>query len=152
GGQLCIQTFNLTDYLWSGKVRGRIPRAGFNPTWSIYKGSDDKYFCLGMNREHQWPAICKLLSDQDWITDPRFDKLQDRILLRDELWQRFDNLFMTKPAAEWIELFSSADLLAAAVNDYSDVAKDPQVLDNHYITEIEGPDGEPVKMVGLPVI
>src|SRR6266545_2947855 len=89
GGQMCIQTFNITDYLWSGKVRGRIPRAGFNPTWSIYKASDGKYFCLGMNREHQWPAICRVLDDQDWMKEERYAKLQDRIALRDELWQKF---------------------------------------------------------------
>jgi crotonobetainyl-CoA:carnitine CoA-transferase CaiB-like acyl-CoA transferase len=152
GGQLCIQTFNLTDYLWSGKVRGRIPRAGFNPTWSIYKGSDGKYFCLGMNREHQWPNICRVLSDQEWMRDERFAKLQDRIALRDELWQKFDALFSTRPAAEWVRLFSDADLLATPVNDYADVSQDPQALANDYITEIDGPDGQPVKMVGLPVI
>jgi len=152
GGQLCIQTFNLTDYLWSGKVRGRIPRAGFNPTWSIYKGSDGKYFCLGMNREHQWPAICRVLDDQEWMRDERYAKLQDRIALRDELWEKFDALFSTRPAAEWVRLFSDADLLATPVNDYADVAQDPQALANDYITEIDGPDGQPVKMVGLPVI
>jgi crotonobetainyl-CoA:carnitine CoA-transferase CaiB-like acyl-CoA transferase len=152
GGQLCIQTFNLTDYLWSHKLRGRIPRAGFNPTWSIYKAADGKYFCLGMNREHQWPAICELLKDQEWIWDPRFVKLQDRIALRDELWQHFDELFSTRPRAYWVKLFSDADLLATPVNDYEDVEHDEQILANDYITEIEGPDGTPLKMVGLPVI
>jgi crotonobetainyl-CoA:carnitine CoA-transferase CaiB-like acyl-CoA transferase len=152
GGQLCIQTFNITDYLWSHQLRGRIPRAGFNPTWSIYKGSDGKYFCLGMNREHQWPAICKLLSAQEWIHDPRYAKLQDRIKLRDELWARFDALFATRPAQEWVRVFSEADLLAAMVNDYADLAEDPQTLANGYITDVEAPDGETLKMVGLPVV
>ena len=39
------------------------------------------------------------------------------------------------------------------MNDYEGVAKDPQVLINNYITEVERGDGEPpLKMVGLPVI
>jgi crotonobetainyl-CoA:carnitine CoA-transferase CaiB-like acyl-CoA transferase len=51
-----------------------------------------------------------------------------------------------------VKLFSNADLLAARVNDYAEVASDPQNLENGYITEVDNPDGPPVKMVGLPVI
>jgi crotonobetainyl-CoA:carnitine CoA-transferase CaiB-like acyl-CoA transferase len=153
GGQMCIQTFNITDYLWSGKLRGRVPRAGNNPTWSIYKGSDDKWFCIGMNRERYWPGIREVLGKPDWITDDRFGTLSGRMEHREELFARFDELFSTRPAAEWIRLFSDADLLATPVNDYSDVAQDPQVLENGYITDVERGDGEPpLKMVGLPVI
>jgi crotonobetainyl-CoA:carnitine CoA-transferase CaiB-like acyl-CoA transferase len=141
GGQMCIQTYNITDYLWSGKVRGRIPRAGLNPTWSIYKGSDGKWFCLGMNREPHWQAIAKVLNDPEWMIQPRYATLQDRILHRDELWEKFDLLFATPPAAFWVKLFSDAD-----------VANDPQVLANGYITEVEREDSLPVRMVGLPVI
>jgi crotonobetainyl-CoA:carnitine CoA-transferase CaiB-like acyl-CoA transferase len=152
GGQMCIQTFNITDYLWSGKVRGRIPRAGLNPTWSVYKASDGKYFCLGMNREPHWQRIAELLGEQEWMLQDRYKTLADRIEHRDELWEKFDALFATKPAAYWVKLFSEADLLATPVNDYSDVAEDPQVLANDYITEVEREDGPPVKMVGVPVI
>jgi crotonobetainyl-CoA:carnitine CoA-transferase CaiB-like acyl-CoA transferase len=152
GGQMCIQTFNITDYLWSGKVRGRIPRAGLNPTWSIYKGSDGKYFCLGMNREPQWARIAEVLGNPEWMLQDKYRTLADRIACRDELWEKFDALFLTQPAAYWVKLFSDADLLATPVNDYADVAEDAQVLANGYITEVATPDGPPVKMVGLPVI
>ncbi len=152
GGQLCIQTFNITDYLWSNKLRGRIPRAGNNPTWSIYKGSDGKHFVLGMNRERYWKPICDVLGGPEWMLDERFATLQGRLDHRDELFERFDALFATNPAAHWIKLFSAADLLATPVNDYADVARDPQVLANGYITEVEREGGPPLPMVGLPVI
>ena len=152
GGQMCIQTFNITDYLWSGQLRGRIPRAGFNPTWSIYKGSDGKWFCLGMNREPQWPRIKEVLGNPEWLEGDQYKTLAQRIERRDELWQKFDAYFLTQPAAYWVKLFSDADLLATPVNDYAGVAEDVQVLANGYITEVDRPDGPPVKMVGLPVI
>jgi crotonobetainyl-CoA:carnitine CoA-transferase CaiB-like acyl-CoA transferase len=153
GGQLCIQTFNITDYLWSNKLRGRVPRAGNNPTWSIYKGSDGKWFCIGMNRQRYWAGICDVLSNPDWIMDERFATLEGRLEHREELFARFDELFATKPAAHWVRLFSDADLLATPVNDYSDVAQDPQVVENGYITDVERGNGDPpLKMVGLPVI
>jgi len=153
GGQICIQTFNLTDYLWSNRVRGRIPRAGINPTWSIYKGSDGKWFVIGMNRQRYWARICEVLGKPNWNGDERYATLEARLENRDALFAEFDALFATKAAAYWVKLFSDADLLAAPVNDYADVAKDPQNLANGYITEFERGDGEPpLKMVGLPVI
>jgi len=43
--------------------------------------------------------------------------------------------------------------MAARVNDYAEVANDPQVLANGYITEVERGNGRlAVKMVALPVI
>src|SRR5439155_85980 len=126
GGQICIQTFNLTDYLWSNRVRGRIPRAGINPTWSIYKGSDGKWFVIGMNRQRYWARICEVLGKPNWNGDERYATLEARLENRDALFAEFDALFATKAAAYWVKLFSDADLLAAPVNDYADVAKDPQ--------------------------
>jgi crotonobetainyl-CoA:carnitine CoA-transferase CaiB-like acyl-CoA transferase len=151
-GQLCIQTFNITGYLWSGQVPGRRWRVGSNPTWSVYQGSDGKWFALGMNREHYWQPICKALGNPAWIMDERFATLAGRLAHNEELFARFDELFATMPAAHWVRLFSEADLLATPVNDYADLAQDPQVLANDYITEVPRGDGEPpLRMVGLPV-
>ena len=153
GGQLCIQTFNITDYLWAGRQRGRAARAGSNPTWSIYKGSDGKWFAMGMNWQRYWSRIAEVVGKPEWATDERYATLEARLANRDDLFAEFDTIFATKPAEEWIRRFTEADLLVTLVNDYEGVSKDPQVLLNDYITEVERGDGEPpVKMVGLPVI
>ena len=49
GGQLCIQTHNFTDFLWGGTGLVQRPRVGFNPTWSVYKGSDGKWTAEHLN-------------------------------------------------------------------------------------------------------
>ena len=37
------------------------------------------------------------------------------------------------------------------MQDYEDVSRDPQVLANSYIEEVERPGQEPLRMVGVPV-
>jgi len=152
-GQLCIQSFNITGSLFNNnRVPPRQPRAGGNPTWNVYKGSDGKYFVIGMNQQRYWPGICKVVGRPEWLEDPRYASVRSRVENRESLFADLDAVFATKTADEWVRLFTEADLLAARVNDYAEVANDPQNLENGYITEVERPDGPPVKMVGLPVI
>jgi len=152
-GQLCIQSFNITGSLFNDSwVPPRRPRAGTSATWQVYKGSDGKHFVIGMNGQRWWPGICKALGKTEWLTDERFSTVAARIANAPALIGEFDAIFATKTADEWVKLFSEADLMAARVNDYAEVAQDPQNQENGYITEVERPDGPPVKMVGLPVI
>ncbi len=153
GGQLCIQSFNITDYLWSGHQRGQVRRSGPNPTWSTYQGSDGKWFALGMSAAHYWSRIATAIGKPEWATDERYATINARLDNSDELFAELDAVFANETAAEWVRRFADADLLATPVNDYEDVAKDPQVIANDYITDVEQENGEPpVKMVGLPVV
>jgi crotonobetainyl-CoA:carnitine CoA-transferase CaiB-like acyl-CoA transferase len=152
-GQICVQSHNITDYLWSGTPLKQRKRIGNNPTWNVYKGSDGKWFALGMNREHYWEPFAKTLGHPEWVDDPRLCNLDARIENRDFLFATLDELFSQRPAAEWVRKLSDADLLASPVNDYEDLVNDPQVIENGYITEVDPGDGNPpVKMAGLPVI
>jgi crotonobetainyl-CoA:carnitine CoA-transferase CaiB-like acyl-CoA transferase len=152
-GQLCIQSFNITGSLFNGnRIPPRSLRAGGNPTWNVYKGSDGKHFVIGMNQQRYWPGICEIVQKPDWLTDPRYGSVRDRMQNKDDLFADLDAVFATKTADEWVKLFSDADLLAARVNDYAEVAADPQNLENGYIAEVERPDGTKAQMVGLPVL
>jgi crotonobetainyl-CoA:carnitine CoA-transferase CaiB-like acyl-CoA transferase len=153
GGQLCIQSFNITASLFNdNRIPPRRPRAGMSPTWQVYRGSDGKHFVIGMNGQRWWPGICKAIDKPEWLTDERFAGVAARSQNAEALIAEFDAIFATRTADEWVELFSKQDLMAARVNDYAEVAHDPQNLENGYITTVEREDGAPVQMVGLPVI
>jgi crotonobetainyl-CoA:carnitine CoA-transferase CaiB-like acyl-CoA transferase len=150
GGQLCIQTHNITYSWWSGKVPARRNRLA-NPTWNSFQGSDGKWFALGMSRQVYWPGVCKLMGRPEWIDDERFATLESRLRISDEVYEAMQAIFAERPAAEWVQRFSDADLLATPINDYQDLYEDPQVLSN-YIDHLQPPDGEPLPIVGLPII
>jgi crotonobetainyl-CoA:carnitine CoA-transferase CaiB-like acyl-CoA transferase len=150
GGQLCIQTHNITYSWWSGKVpprRMRLPSA----TWNTYQGADGKWFCIGMNRQMYWPGICNVVGHLEWLEDERFASLESRLDFADDLYEAMQAEFVTKPAEEWIQRVADADLLASPVNDYRDLLSDPQVAAN-YVDYLEPPDMEPLPMVAIPVI
>ncbi len=64
---------------------------------------------------------------------------------------KFDALFAGAPRDHWVDLLSRHDLMAARVQDYTELVQDPQVLANQYIVELEHPEHGPLKIVNHPV-
>ncbi len=151
GGQLALQSFNLTSYLLTGRLPPRRPRGGFAPLWNVYRCSDGKYLALAMLEERWWPGICRALGQPELEHDPRFDTAANRSRNAQQLIEHLDAVFAERPAREWAQCFQAEDLLAALVQDYEDVVRDPQVAANGYIERVEWPGHDPLAMVGLPV-
>jgi crotonobetainyl-CoA:carnitine CoA-transferase CaiB-like acyl-CoA transferase len=153
-GQLCIQSHNITGaMLEPDRLPRRTRRNGSNPTWNSFRGSDGKWFVLGMSRDAYWAPTCQLLGHPEWIVDERYATLEARVQHVDELLEKLDAIFATRPAGEWVRTFSDAGLMAARVNDYAEVADDPQVRANGYVTDVpRAGGGPPVRMVNHPII
>ncbi|HZU77971.1 MAG TPA: CoA transferase, partial [Dehalococcoidia bacterium] len=151
-GQLCIQSFNITASLWDNNRQPPRHKRGPSPTWNAYQGGDGKWFVLGMNGQRWWPGICRVVGKPEWLTEEPFASLQGRSANAAQVMAALDDVFATRTADEWVRLFSEADLMAARCNEYGEVARDPQVLENKYITQVDAGDGTRVPMVGVPVI
>ena len=69
------------------------------------------------------------------------------------LWPILDEVFATKPTAEWCDLLGAAGLRFAPVHDHAEVAADPGVRANGYIASVEDPDapGTITEVVRAPV-
>ncbi|HXF50741.1 MAG TPA: CoA transferase [Dehalococcoidia bacterium] len=152
GSQLALQAFNITNYLFTGRVPQRRRRAGSTPFWNVYRGSDGQYFVIGMLFDRRWPELCAAIGRPELESDPRFDTYRKRVAEgAPELIAILDDVFATKPAGHWVRALSDAGVFVAPVQDYADVAADPQVLANGYIQEVMDPHRGAVRMVALPV-
>lgn len=152
GSQLALQAFNITNYLLTGRVPQRRPRAGSTPFWNVYRGSDGRWFVIGMLFDRRWPELCAALGRPDLEKDPRFDTYRKRVADHAaELIAILDDVFATQPAAQWVQELSEAGVFVAPVQDYAEVARDPQVLANGYIQEVMDPQHGAVRMVALPI-
>jgi crotonobetainyl-CoA:carnitine CoA-transferase CaiB-like acyl-CoA transferase len=149
GSQLALQSFNITNYLYSGHLPQRQSRSGFPPLWNVYTGSDGKYFVLALLGDRWWPGVCQAIGEPELEHDPRFDTDRKRRENGEQLIAHLDEVFARQPAREWVSCFQEHDLMVAPVQDYQDVCSDPQVLANGYIEEVERPGHEPIRMVGV---
>ena len=60
-------------------------------------------------------------------------------------------IFLKKPAKEWLPLLEAANILAAHVQTLAEATEDPQAVANGYIVEQDYPGHGKVKVVGMPI-
>ena len=155
-GQIAAQAFNISSYLMSGTYAGspvpRVSRKLTSPLWNHYRCADGKWVMLGMAQiGRYWPAFREAMQEAtgdppgpeqmsvDWIRMNAAELLQ--------LMPRLDEAFGSKPAAEWVRLFRNHDLLIEVVQDYGQLASDPQVLENDMLTTLDHPVHGPLPIV-----
>ena len=153
GGQIEIGRLLLHAYLAMGMLPpGSLIKGARNPLYNIYQDSEGKWFVIAaLQADRFWPQFCKVLGIQELEKDPKFENQLVRGDNFDEILPRVKDIFSKKTRDEWLKLLEEEGLPVAPVNDFSDVAKDPQVLANDYIVEIEDPSHGKLKLPGIPV-
>jgi crotonobetainyl-CoA:carnitine CoA-transferase CaiB-like acyl-CoA transferase len=111
----------------------------------------DEYIVIGVVSESLWPPFCRAVDREEWMEDPRFATFDDRIQNRDEFDAQLEELFSKRPAAEWLDRLQEAGVPCTPVNDVEDVVNDPHVEARNMVEEVEHPDGDELKLPGIPV-
>jgi crotonobetainyl-CoA:carnitine CoA-transferase CaiB-like acyl-CoA transferase len=147
-GRLSLQTYLMMDWLPPGSLLSAMK----SPLFYLYQDCNGKWFVTaGLQADKFWPPFCKVLGIEELAKDPKFENQIVRVQHFDELINRLKEIIGTKPREEWLELLDKAEIPSAPVNDWSDVVKDPQVIANEYIVEIDDPIHGKVKVPGIPV-
>jgi formyl-CoA transferase/CoA:oxalate CoA-transferase len=156
-GQVAAQAFNITSYLMSGTYAGspvpRISRKLTSPLWNHYRCADGRWVMLSMAQiGRYWPVFRNAMKEATgelfgpeqmsvtWLATNASDLL--------ELMPRIDAAFATRTAKDWVGFLREHDLLIEAVQDYGDLASDPQIVENGMIATLEHPVHGPLPIVG----
>ena len=70
---------------------------------------------------------------------------------RDDVYRMIQARLVEGDAGHWLELLATRDVWCAPVNRFEDLLDDPQVQHNELFTTVERPNGEPMRVVGMPV-
>ncbi len=95
-----------------------------------------------------WSSLCLALGHPELEKDPRFDTDDGRWQNAEELVSVLDAVFLTRSRDSWLNTFEGYDLLCCAVQSVSDLAKDPQVMENGYLVDFDHPTLGKVKIPG----
>ena len=150
GGQLWAQAGEYTRYLLSGEVSG--PSGRSHPMipgiYGVFPTADGWIAIVGTAGPAR-DTFYRTIGRPDLIE--RFHTLLYFEEDKAALWPILDEVFATKPTAEWCALLGAAGLRFAPVRDHAEVAADPGVRANGYIDSVEDPDGVVVEVVRAPV-
>ncbi len=87
----------------------------------------------------------------DLSQDPRFADKAERPAHADEINAILGARFLEKTTQEWIAILEPQGVLCAEIKTFAEAAKDPQVLANEMIVEMEHPRVGKLRLFGTPV-
>ena len=116
----------------------------------MYRGGDGKWFVIGMLLDRAWPDVCARDRPAGASRTTRASTRSASASATNAaaLIAILDEVFATAPAREWVDRLNTIGMFAAPVQDYAEVAADPQVVANGYIHEVEHPGHDPVRHAG----
>jgi crotonobetainyl-CoA:carnitine CoA-transferase CaiB-like acyl-CoA transferase len=135
-------------------VRQRIQRL-LLPDTSVSRNSAfrtaDGYLNLGAANQANWEKLCQVLERPDLLADPRYRDNPARTAHATELVAELEQVFESRPTAEWLARLDVAGVPAGPLYDMPAVYADPHVQARQMMVEIEHPTAGRIKNIGLPV-
>ena len=95
--------------------------------------------------------MAEVLGHPELIDDPRFTLNRDRLKNKEALWAIIEPAFLTREAAEWVQLFNEAGIPVGMVNTLDLALENPQVLHREMVVKLEDGKGSSVKTLGNPI-
>jgi CoA:oxalate CoA-transferase len=145
------QSTGLASLFLAGET---MPKTGnrslyFAPS-GIYETSDGKHVCITCPTQKFFRNFCGAL-EADWANDARFTTIELRLQNQDALDALIAERCRSLSQEDLLSRLIAADVLAAPVNDLSEVARDPQVLHNEMIVSTEHATLGKLEVTGVPV-
>jgi len=140
--------------LSTGQEPPRWPRDQIaNPMVNYYKTKDDKWlFIVCLPDEPYWSPLCKAIGREDLEHDPKFSTRDKRLENNVELIGILDDVMLAKTRNEWGRILDEHEIVWTHIpSNFEEVTKDPQILANDHIVEVEHPSFGPTKIVTTPI-
>tara|TARA_B100001123_G_scaffold346537_1_gene395034 strand:+ start:10515 stop:11702 length:1188 start_codon:yes stop_codon:yes gene_type:complete len=143
-GVLSLMTSAMTGFFSTGQPLrpGEGFLTGARPWYDTYLCSDDRWFSIGSIEPHFYSALCEALEA------PEFLGKQHDEAAWPEMRERFEAIFATKTADEWMAVMSTYDICAAPVLEQENIATDPHNIARDMIVTVDTQVG-PVQQVGV---
>jgi formyl-CoA transferase len=154
-GALYPQLVDVLTCQNTSLMKLRAPRGGSRPhagpTAAVYQTKDGYVVVQTVFSGNPVSAMCKILGLPDLTADPRF--ASDAKVLENfrALYDIFAAEMVKRPMAEWVDLFEKADSMCAPVQSLEEACRDPQIVHNEMIVEMDHPRGGKIKALGNPL-
>ena len=153
GSMLALQSLALNNFLLMGVEPRTAPSdASLNPLFQVYRAGDGQWLSLAcIHFARHWAPLCGALGLAEFADLAPPDGSEAGRARGRRIVELLSETFASDGRDVWLEKLRRADVVCAPLQDYPALVRDPQVLANELIVELEHPRVGPVRQVGLPV-
>ena len=150
-GQVSWLSYYVVGYLANGEVMRGMGSAHHSLTpYKAYQGEDD-YFVLAVGNDVIWRRFCAAIEAPELAEDPRFITNRERLANREALDGILEQIFVQRPAAEWIGRISAAGVPCGPINTVDQIVADRQVRHMEMIQAVPHPEIPDLQLCGIPI-
>jgi formyl-CoA transferase len=117
----------------------------------------DGYITLGAANERLFRRLCEVLGHPEWSERSEFADSASRVLNRQQLTDRIEEITIASPRRHWLALLEANDIPCGPINNYAQVFADPQVVAREMVVQTDHPTlgrlntlGSAIKMSATP--
>jgi len=151
----------LTEYPQypDGTFGEAVPRAGNasgggQPGWILKcKGweTDPNAYIYFITQAPVWAEICKVIGQEDWITDEAFATPQARLPHLKRIFERIEQWTMTKTKFEAMAILNKVDIPCGPILSMKEIAEEPALRATGTVVEVDHPKRGKYLSVGNPI-
>ncbi|MCR8549177.1 CoA transferase [Salipiger sp. P9] len=146
-----LQAQQYAEFLASGIVPPRVGnKAAYAAPADVFPVSDGQ-IVLSAHIVPHWKKLCAILGHEEWIEDPAFVTVKERVENRETLNARIAEVLTRNSAAFWLAQFNAVGITAGQVKDYREVIATPQVDANGSVVDAVNVDGSPLRIIRPPL-
>jgi crotonobetainyl-CoA:carnitine CoA-transferase CaiB-like acyl-CoA transferase len=132
-----------------------VPRVGNGSAdyapYGCFRCRDGRLIQIAVFNQKFWLNFCRALEHDELAHDPRFATAEGRLTHREALEAMVQGILLQRDADDWLRRLEAADVIAGPVYTYRETFKDPQVLHNRMLLEVDHATLGRIKTHGLPV-
>ncbi len=139
------------NFLAAGKEPRRFGNGHPNVVpYDDYPTSDGR-LVLACGNDGQFERVARILGHPEWLTDPRFAKVRDRVSNREAMDAAVSEAFRTQSTEHWIEQLRSAGVPCGPIATVAGAVNDPQTVARGLVVDVEHPAMGHYRIVGPAV-
>jgi crotonobetainyl-CoA:carnitine CoA-transferase CaiB-like acyl-CoA transferase len=116
-----------------------------------FRCADGRWLIMFMPEPHWWPRFAEAVQRPEWAEDPRFASHQSRGLHMADLTVAMDEVFATRPLAEWGQIFDEQGFIWAPGSTVAELAADVQAEADGLYPTIDHPGAGTFRTVAGPI-
>lgn len=149
-----MTSFVMAEHLWGCAFDPPKGPPGYVRLMSQHRkpyATKDGYIAMLPYLDAHWEKFCRLTGHPEYIDDPRFKTLADRVRNIDATYSLTGEIMATRTTAEWLRIFDKSGVPAIVVNTLEQLMTDPHLEATGFWQFQEHPTEGRLRMASFPV-
>jgi crotonobetainyl-CoA:carnitine CoA-transferase CaiB-like acyl-CoA transferase len=144
-------TYHAMIYLTTGRSPHRM--GSRHPSIVPYEPFETKdgFINIAVTNQKQWINFCNVLGFPELASDPRFEKMENRLANYEVLRPVIDAALRKMTRAEVSARMSEVGIPAGPINTVGEILEDPQIHAREMVAQLTHPEYGPLRVLGIPV-